>query len=107
MSVVLLTIAVIGATLIWPVNRWVMRSGGRTVTYGFWVSASAAVVSGCLGLALGQLPLQPVVWAIGCMIGFAFATGYCLVAMHCLKIGPVSPTVAMVPMTAPAWPRPV
>jgi len=95
MSVLLISIAVIGATLIWPVNRWVMHNGGRSESYGFWFSVSAALISGCAALIVGQSLCQPIVWAIGVVIGFAFATGYCLVIMYCLRIGLVGPTVAM------------
>ncbi|MBT9147630.1 MAG: hypothetical protein DDT32_01392 [Syntrophomonadaceae bacterium] len=95
MSVLLISIAVIGATLLWPVNRWIMHNEGRPKVYGFWLSIVAAFVSGCAALIMGQSLCQPIVWAIGGAIGFAFATGYCLVIMHCLRIGPVGPTVAM------------
>lgn len=95
MSVLLISITVIGATLIWPVNRWIMHNGGRAVAYGFWSSVVAAFVSGYIALMLGQSLRQPLVWAIGAVIGFAFTAGYCLVIMYCLRIGPVGPTVAM------------
>lgn len=95
MSFLLISIAVIGATLIWPINRWIMHNGGRSKVYGFWLSASAAFASACAALILGQSLRQPTVWAIGAVIGFAFAIGYCLVIMYCLRIGPVGPTVAM------------
>lgn len=75
MSVLHISIAVICATLMWPVNRWIMHNGGRSEVYGFWVSISAAFVSGCVALIVGQSLRQPTVWAIGAVIGFAFATG--------------------------------
>jgi drug/metabolite transporter (DMT)-like permease len=34
-------------------------------------------------------------WAAGIGTGLAFAVGYCLIIMHCLRIGPVGPTTAM------------
>lgn len=95
MSVLLIGIAVVGATLIWPINRWIMHSGGRSEAYCFWLSVTAAIVSGCAALALGQSLRQPVVWAIGAVIGCAFVLGYCGVIMYCLRIGPVGATVAM------------
>jgi len=27
---------VVGATVFWPINRWIMRNGGRSYTFGFW-----------------------------------------------------------------------
>ena len=95
MGILLISIAVIGATLIWPVNRWVMHNGGKLEVYGFWFSISAAFVSGSAALMLKQSLCQPTVWLIGVLIGFAFATGYCIIIMYCLRIGPVGPTVAM------------
>ena len=76
MSVLLISIAVISATLIWPVNRWIMHNGGRAEVYGFWSSVTAAFVSGCVALILGQSLRQPQAWTIGAVIGFAIATGY-------------------------------
>ena len=95
MSVLLISIAVISATLIWPVNRWIMHNGGRAEVYGFWFSVTAAFVSGFVAITMGQSLCQPIVWGIGAVIGFAFCTGYCLVIMYCLKIGPFGPTVAI------------
>ena len=95
MVICLIGIAVVCATLIWPINRWVMHNSGRSEAYGFWLSLSAAFVSGCAALILAQSLRQPIVWATGAMMGFAFASGYCLVVMYCLRIGPVGPTVAI------------
>jgi len=91
----LILIAVVCATLMWPVSRWIVRHGGRTVLYSLWLSVTAAIISGLVSLKTGQSLLQPTVWYIGIIIGFAFATGFCLVIMYCLKIGPGGPTVAM------------
>lgn len=44
---------------------------------------------------LRQSMLQPQVWTIGAVMGLASTLGYWLVMMHCLKIGPIGPTVAM------------
>ena len=95
LSVLLLAMTVILATLLWPVNRWVMKRGAAPEGYGLWTSIMAAVISAAFALAFGQPLNQPAVWAVGAMIGFAFAVGYCLIIMHCLKIGPTGPTAAV------------
>jgi drug/metabolite transporter (DMT)-like permease len=95
MSFVPLTVAVLGATFIWPVNRWVMHHQGRAPVYSFWTSVTAAITSAMLALLTGQSFDQPVVWTVGAIIGLAYALGYCLIVMYCLKIGPTAPTVAI------------
>lgn len=113
MASVFLIVAVLGATLIWPVNRWVMHHQGRAPVYGFWISVTAAITSATLAFLTGQSFVQPAVWAVGAIMGLAFAFGYCLVVMYCLKIGPTAPTVAMNNMglvwpivTGAFWPKP-
>jgi drug/metabolite transporter (DMT)-like permease len=95
MGFLLTSIAVIGSTGVWLINRWVIFHGGRGEVYGFWSAGTSAFVSGCVLLALGQPPLQPEVWFIGAMIAVAYAVGYFVVIMHCLRIGPTGPTVAV------------
>ena len=94
-SVLLISLACIGATLIWPVNRWVMRNGGRAGAYGFWLALGAALASGCAVLALRQPLARSAVWICGPITGAMFALGFCTIIMYCLKIGPTGPTVAM------------
>jgi drug/metabolite transporter (DMT)-like permease len=75
-------------------NRWVVRSGGRTDVYGFWISLFGALTAGLMGLALGQNFSNRALLPLGLMVGFAFALGFCLIINYCLKIGPTGPTVA-------------
>lgn len=94
MNIILLAVPVILSTLIWPINRWVMRKGSRTDAYGFWISISGSLTAGILGLSLGQSYQGVALFWIGLMIAFAFAVGFCLIINYCLKIGPTGPTVA-------------
>ncbi|MFH1006636.1 MAG: hypothetical protein V1800_03925 [Candidatus Latescibacterota bacterium] len=91
----LMGIAVTGATLLWPINRWVIQHGGKTTLYGFWACAVSALASGGIAWYLGQALLQPRLWIIGIIVGIASVTGFWRVGMHCLRIGPIGPTVAM------------
>ena len=91
----LILVAVVGATVIWPINRWVMRNAGRPYAYGFWVSGSAAIISLTISLILRQSVFEPKIWLLGAWIGIAFSIGYCLIIMYCLRIGPLGPTTAM------------
>ena len=95
MSILLISIAIIGATLIWPLNRSVMRNGGRMEVYGFWVALTSAIVSGCVALTIGQSLFHLTVWRIGAAMGIASGIGYSLIIMYCLRIGPIGPTVVM------------
>jgi drug/metabolite transporter (DMT)-like permease len=94
-GILAIIVSIIGATLLWPINRWVVRNGGRAEVYGFWISLSGAVISGAFCFGLGQLPRQPGMWVVGAGGGLAFAIGYCMIIMYCLRIGPVGPTTAM------------
>lgn len=95
LSVLLLTATVVLATLLWPVNRWAVNHGGRPEGFGLATALTAAAVSIPLAIALGQSLADPAVWAVGATIGIAFAVGYFMVIMHCLKIGPTGPTAAV------------
>ena len=90
----LLIVPVILSTVIWPLNRWVVRSGGRNDAYGFWISLFGALTAGLLSLQLRQNFTNPALLPLGLMVGFAFAVGFCLIINFCLKIGPTGPTVA-------------
>jgi len=95
MDALLVALGVICGTLIWLGNRRILDGGGRAVAFGFWVALSGAVISGILALALGQPLDDPVVWGLGALVALGYGVGYCLIAMHCLRIGPAGPTVAM------------
>ena len=90
----LLIVPVILSTVIWPLNRWVVRGGGRNEVYGFWISLFGALTAGLLSLVLGQGFTNRALLPLGLMVGFAFAVGFCLIINYCLKIGPTGPTVA-------------
>jgi drug/metabolite transporter (DMT)-like permease len=94
-GILAIIVSIVGATLLWPINRWVVRNGGRSDVYGFWISLSGAIISGAVCLGLGQSLRPPGLWAAGAGTGLAFAVGYCLIIMYCLRIGPVGPTTAM------------
>lgn len=88
-------LATICATALWPVNRWIMRSGGRSEVYGFWVSLCGGSVALIAALLARERFDQPAIWTIGAITGIAFAVGFCLIITYCLRIGPTGPTAAM------------
>ena len=95
MSYAWMAVAVVIAVLIWPINRSVMQRGGSSRLFGFWIAASGAIVSAPIAFGTGQVHFTAEVWCIGAAIGIAYALGYCLIVMHCLRIGPTGPTVAL------------
>ena len=95
MSFILIAIGIVVSVLIWPVNRWVNEHGGRPAVYGFWLCLTGAVFSGITVAVTGQSLAVPAIWLSGAAIGIAFAVGFCLVVMYCLRIGPAGPTVVM------------
>lgn len=95
MAWIYIAVALIGSTALWPVNRWVMREGGRADTYGFWLSLFGSTVAIVAAFVAGEPWQVPALWGIGGVIGFAYAVGFCLIIMYCLRIGPTGPTAAM------------
>ncbi len=94
MTLGLLTTTVVLATLLWPVSRWVVRRGGRPEAFGLSTAVAAAALTTPAALWSGQAFDNAVVWCVGATIGVAFAVGYFLVIMHCLRLGPTGPTAA-------------
>jgi len=95
-AAVFISMAVVGASLLWPISRWVMESGeSRKELYGFCGCLTAAVTAAVIAAASGQDFLLANVWLYGVSISVSFVLGYWLVIMHCLTIGPAGPTVAM------------
>ena len=94
MNVLLIALIIVGATAIWPVNRWVMDRRGHPALYGFWMSLTCSVCSGLLALATGQSLRNPSLWAVASATGVCHGLGFCLIIPYCLRIGPVGPTCA-------------
>lgn len=95
MITLLLTVALLACTILWPLNRWVLKPGARSEVYGFWGCLSGGLLSGCLALVLGTSPFRADIWKMGVLIGAAFAGGYWTLVMYCLRTGPIGPTVAV------------
>ncbi len=95
MQIFLLLIPVILSTLIWPLNHWVVKNGGRGDAYGWWISLTGALAAGGLAALLRQPFSNPALLPVGLMIGIAFSVGFCIIINYCLKIGPIGPTAAM------------
>jgi drug/metabolite transporter (DMT)-like permease len=94
MTLGLLTTTVVLATLLWPVSRWVVKRGGRPEAFGLSTAVAAAALTTPAALWTGQALDSVLVWCVGATIGIAFAVGYFLVIMHCLRLGPTGPTAA-------------
>jgi drug/metabolite transporter (DMT)-like permease len=90
-----LAAAVLASTLIWPINRAVMRSGGSARLFGFWIATSGALTAAPVAVVGGQVHPAAGLWILGAIIGTAYALGYCTIVMYCLRIGPTGPTVVL------------
>lgn len=113
MIVLLLAVTVLANTVLWPINRWVVRGGGAPRLYGLVTTATCAVLSGAVALATGQSLASWPLWTLAAVVAVAYVTGYWVAAMRCLAIGPVGPTVALNNMgllwpvvVGSFWPRP-
>jgi drug/metabolite transporter (DMT)-like permease len=91
----LLIAAVIGSTVLWPVGRWGLQGDGRATVMGFWISLTMGLVSLIGWLTRGELRVPGAVWIAATLLGVAYAIGFCMLIMHCLKIGPAGPTVTI------------
>ena len=103
MDTVLVGIAVLCSTLMWPVNRWALADRGRPEVYGFWIGAFGAAVAAAASIATGQRLDIGVVWLLGAVIGVSFGFGYCIALMRCLATGPLGPS-AVVNNMGMLWP---
>jgi drug/metabolite transporter (DMT)-like permease len=91
----LLMTAVAASTVLWPVGRWGLRGDGRATVMGFWISLTMGTVSLAGWLTRGPLHAPRGVWLAAALLGLAYSVGFCMLIMHCLKIGPAGPTVTI------------
>lgn len=100
---IILIAVVLLSTAMWPLNRWAVRRGARPVAVGIVISAVAALLGVAIALAMGSpLAVMPAL-ALGAAAGVAYAIGFVLIILHCLKIGPAGPTV-LVNNLGMVWP---
>lgn len=103
MEIDVLCLAVLLQTAIWPVNRWAMHNKARMESTGIVISLTSTFLASALALATGQSLFHPVASLLGCIMGFAYAIGFCIIIFYCLKIGPSGPTV-MINNLGMLWP---
>ncbi|NLC59253.1 MAG: EamA family transporter [Armatimonadetes bacterium] len=90
-----LAAAVAGGVALWPLGRWAMQKDGQATILGFWISLTGGVLGLSLVILLGRPLVVWPVWGAGLAFGVAYAVGFCMLIMHCLKIGPAGPTVTI------------
>lgn len=80
---------------IWPVNRAVMKKGGRAPNIGLTIGLAGALAALAAAKMNGETFFHPQAMLYGALAGVAFSLGYCMIIFYCLKIGPSGPTVMM------------
>jgi len=91
----LLAFLIMITAAIWPVGRWGTKGDGSGAVMGFWTSLTAGL-GGLAFVMVRRVPVQlPEVLAAGSLMGVAYAAGFCIVMMHCLKTGPAGPTATV------------
>jgi len=90
-----MAILVCASTLIWPIGRWVMQKDGKSEVLGFWISVTAAFLSGIMLLVMRKSFFVPDVWVAGLWMGIAYSIGFCVLIMGSLKVGPTSLTTTL------------
>lgn len=80
---------------IWPVNRAVMKKGGRAPNIGLVIGLAGALAAAAAAKMNGETFFHPRAMFYGALAGVAFSLGYCMIIFYCLKIGPSGPTVMM------------
>lgn len=78
--------------LMWPVNRWVMKRGGRTRAIGLSLTFAGMVFAAAGAVATGQPFFSAVAVLFGSITAVAYDIGFCLIIFYCLKIGPSAAT---------------
>lgn len=95
MSYLLLCVDVALMVLIWPLNRWVMKNGGRTRSIGLAITLTGTILS-FLGVVFsGQPFFTGVTLLYGTITAFAYDFGFCMIIFYCLKIGPSGATATL------------
>lgn len=94
MDMLLVSLAVVLSTAIWPLNRWALSRGGSPAGIGIVLS----VVGLAGGLVVARITHQPVyhpaAFFLGSLAGVAYAIGFVLLLLRCLERGPAGPVVA-------------
>jgi len=80
---------------IWPINRAVMKKGGRAPNIGLVIGLAGALAAAAAAKINGETFFNPQAMLYGSTAGVAFSLGYCMIIFYCLKIGPSGPTVMM------------
>ena len=91
----LLTFLISITTAIWPVGRWGIKGEGSGAVMGFWTSLTAGLTGLAIVLARGIPVASGEVLAAGSLMGVAYAAGFCIIMMRCLKTGPAGPTATV------------
>lgn len=92
MSYFILGINVMLMVLVWPVNRWVMKNGGRTRSIGLAITFVGMILSACGAVLSGQPFFSATAILYGFITGVAYDFGFCMIIFYCLKIGPAGAT---------------
>ena len=95
MDALLLGLVVVMGTAMWLVARWTFGRDGDVRVYGFWLSLTAATLSGLTLAGLGGDLANGPVWLAGGLMALAYAIGFIVLIQRCLQIGPVGPTVTI------------
>lgn len=78
--------------LIWPVNRWVMKNGGRTRSIGLAITFSGTIFAALGAAVTGQPFFSATAMIFGSITALAYDFGFCMIIFYCLKIGPAGAT---------------
>ncbi len=95
MSYFILCVDVVLMTMIWPVNRWVMKHDGRTRSIGLSITLAGMVFAACGALVAGQPLFSAVGLIYGLITAAAYDFGFCMIIFYCLKIGPSGATATI------------
>ncbi len=72
-----MAVAIVTATVMWPIGRWGMRGDGHAVTLGFWMALSSAILAAVLAVVQGQAWDIWQVWVAGAALGISHSVGFC------------------------------
>jgi len=95
MSYLLLCVDVSLMVLIWPINRWVMKNGGRTRSIGLAITLTGTILSFCGVIFSGQPFFTGATGLYGFITAAAYDFGFIMIIFYCLKIGPSGATATL------------
>ena len=103
MDYILLTVVIALTTVTWLISYFSVNKGAKSYSIGVCATFVFGIGIVISAFVFRQPLYNPKALLLGAVAGIGDAAGYYLIILHCLKIGPSGPTVAMYNLSL-VWP---